>query len=112
MNITDIIRKLFDGKTGQVLTDSPGAGVFDPIMRLRPMIGDGNAPQYFLDMQQVSRASVTGGGVIPRFAPPRTINNAPLDFAMQVIGGANSGTLVDSRTLDPLLTSFVLEDRI
>lgn len=67
----------------------------------RPVVGVGNAPQYWSNAFFVGFNSIAGGGTIAGNAPAaaRTV----LDFQMHTIGApTQNGTLTPSRELIPL----------
>lgn len=85
---------------------------YNNVMVQRPVIGVGNAPQYWSDAFFVGYNSIVGGGTIAGNPPAaaRTV----LDFQQHTIGGpTQSGTLTASRELVPLFAqpNFQLEGR-
>lgn len=101
MNFFDIFRKPV--RSFHALADNP---FFQPSMEKRPVIGANNAGSYVFVAHQAVLNSVSGGGTIPTRGAPSAYG-AVLSYHDQAIAAPTfNGTLVASRTLDPVMTKF------
>ena len=96
----------------KVAVTKPSPVGYNNTMVQRPVIGVGNAPQYWPNAFFVGFNSIAGGGTIAGNPPAaaRTV----LDFQMHMIGAPSQrGTLTPSRQLVPLgaQPTFTLEGR-
>lgn len=96
----------------KVAVTTPSPVGYNNTMVQRPVIGVGNAPQYWPNAFFVGFNSIAGGGTIAGNAPAaaRTV----LDFQTHTIGAPTQrGTLTPSRQLVPLYAqpNFNVEDR-
>lgn len=78
----------------------------------RPVLGVGNAPQYWPDMQTVAFNAISGGGTLPTIGPPMPTGGPMLDWQTHTFGGpTQTGTITPSRQLVGLADSKTLEER-
>lgn len=97
------LRATFSGSHKIPVMRDGGTIGYNPVMVQRPIIGVGNAPQYWLDAQMVGFTAITGGGTMPTHGPPRPCGGPNLDWQTHTFGGVTqSGTLTPSRQLVPL----------
>lgn len=91
----------------------PSSAGYNGRMVQRPVIGVGNAPQYWPDMQFIGFNSIAGGGTIAGNAPASGIGGPVLDWQTHTFGGPTQrGTITPSRELVGLAPqSLVLGDR-
>lgn len=116
INFSDFVNTLRAafGGAHRVQITVPSPLGYNPQMVQRPIIGVGNAPQYWLDGQCIAYNSIAGGGTIAGNAPASGIGGPILDWQNHTIGGPTQhGTLTQSRRLVGLAgqPDFNLEDR-
>lgn len=98
----------------KIATSVPSRAGYNNVMVQRPVIGVGNAPQYWSNAHFVGFNSLAGGGTIAGNAPASAIGAPPLNWQSHTIGGETQrGTLTPSRQLVPLgaQPDFSLEGR-
>jgi hypothetical protein len=100
-------------KSHTLETTVPSAIGYNGRMVQRPVIGVGNAPQYWPDMQAIARNSIAGGGTIAGNPPASGIGGPLLDWQTHTFGGpVQRGTITPSRQLTGLAPqSLVIKDR-
>ena len=78
----------------------------------RPVLGVGNAPQYWPDMQLIPFSAITGGGTMPTQGPPMPTGGPLLDWQTHTFGGPTQvGTITPSRQLVGLADSKTIGER-
>jgi len=117
MSFFDKIAAMMNGElraAHKLAITTPSRVGYNNVMVQRPLIGVGNAPQYWSNAQFVGFNSLAGGGTIAGNAPAGGIGAAPLDWQTHTIGApTQAGTLTPSRQLVPLgaQPDFSLEGR-
>lgn len=112
----DLVTRIIDktlGTAHRLAITVPSKIGYNPQMVQRPVIGVGNAPQYWIDAQMIAYNAISGGGTIAGNAPASGIGGPILDWQTHTFGGpTQTGTLTPSRELVPLAPeNWAVEDR-
>lgn len=100
--LLDKMRDQFKGSHAIALTATQNG--YHPAIVQRPVIGVGNAPQYWLDAQMLSFNSVAGGGTLAG-NPPRAVTGQALFFQPQMVAApVQQGNLTGSRQFVGLMS--------